>query len=78
MAFSKLKTLIRKAAAGEYQALWKQVGRVCDLFTSQECSNYFRAAGYGGNGRRHALARIDRAVDPFQPWLGRAAAAQAA
>ncbi|NJM81111.1 MAG: IS630 family transposase [Tabrizicola sp.] len=49
MAFSKLKTLIRKAAARTYQALWKQVGRVCDLFTSQECSNYFRAAGYGCN-----------------------------
>jgi len=49
MAFSKLKTLIRKAAARTYQALWKQVGQVCDLFTSQECSNYFRAAGYGCN-----------------------------
>ena len=47
MAFSKLKTLIRKAAARTYQTLWKQVGRVCDLFTKQECSNYFKAAGYG-------------------------------
>ena len=47
MAFSKLKTLIRKAAARTYQALWKQVGAVCDLFLPQECKNYFRAAGYG-------------------------------
>ena len=49
MAFSKLKTLIRKAAARTYQALWDHVGRVCDLFTSQECSNHFTAAGYGCN-----------------------------
>ena len=46
MAFSKLKTLIRKAAARTYQALWKQVGAVCDLFQPQECRNYCRAAGY--------------------------------
>lgn len=47
MAFSKLKTLIRKAAARTYQALWKKVGTVCDLFLPQECRNYFTAAGYG-------------------------------
>lgn len=47
MAFSKLKTLIRKAAARTYDALWKQVGTVCDLFLPQECRNCFRAAGYG-------------------------------
>ena len=49
MAFSKLKTLIRKAAARTYQALWTHVGKVCDLFHPQECKNYFRAAGYGLN-----------------------------
>ena len=47
MAFSKLKTLIRKAAARTCQALWKQVGKVCDLFQPQECRNYIKAAGYG-------------------------------
>ena len=47
MAFSKLKTLIRKAAARTYHALWKQVGAVCDLFKPTECRNYFIAAGYG-------------------------------
>jgi transposase len=46
MAFSKLKTLIRKGAARTYQALWNLVGQVCDLFPPQECQNYFRAAGY--------------------------------
>ncbi|MBS3978445.1 MAG: transposase, partial [Rhodobacteraceae bacterium] len=49
MAFSKLKTLIRKVAARTYDALWKQVGKVCDLFLPQECKNYFRAAGYGSD-----------------------------
>ena len=47
MAFSKLKTLIRKAAARTCQALWTAVGAVCDLFHSKECRNYFKAAGYG-------------------------------
>ena len=46
MAFSKLKALMRKAAARTYDDLWKTVGKVCDLFTDEECFNYFRAAGY--------------------------------
>ena len=47
MAFAKIKTLIRKAAARSYQELWRAVGNVCDLFTKQECANFFKAAGYG-------------------------------
>jgi transposase len=46
MAFSKLKTLIRRAAARTYEDLWRTVGHVCDLFTDEECYNYFKAAGY--------------------------------
>jgi transposase len=46
MAFSKLKTLIRKGAARTYQALWNLVGKVCDLFPPKECQNYFQAPGY--------------------------------
>ena len=49
MAFSKLKTLLRKGAARTYEALWKLVGSVCDLFPPTECQNYFKAAGYGGD-----------------------------
>ena len=49
MAFSKLKALIRKAAARSYEALWKAVGTVCELFPQQECLNFFNAAGYGTN-----------------------------
>ena len=46
MAFSKLKTLIRKAAARTYDQLWAAVGQVCDIFSDEECYNYFKAAGY--------------------------------
>ncbi|MGS4948264.1 hypothetical protein ACVDG3_22655, partial [Meridianimarinicoccus sp. RP-17] len=47
MAFSKLKALIRKAAARTYDQLWQAVGHVCNLFTDEECYNFFKAAGYG-------------------------------
>jgi transposase len=46
MAFSKLKALIRKAAARTYDQLWAAVGQVCDLFSDEECYNDFKAAGY--------------------------------
>ncbi len=46
MAFSKLKALIRMAAARTYDELRKTVGHVCDLFSDEECSNFFKAAGY--------------------------------
>ncbi|WP_050663570.1 transposase [Roseovarius tolerans] len=46
MAFSKLKELIRKAAAQTYDQLWHAVGHVCDLFSAEECYNFFKAAGY--------------------------------
>jgi hypothetical protein len=49
MVFSKLKALIRKAAARTYEELWKAVGRVCDLFSDEECYNFFKAAGYEAN-----------------------------
>ena len=49
MAFSKLKAIIRKAAARTYEELWQAVGRVCDLFSDEECYNFFRAAGYEAN-----------------------------
>lgn len=49
MAFSKLKALIRKATARTYEDLWQAVGRVCDLFSDEECYNFFRAAGYEDN-----------------------------
>ncbi|PQO23859.1 IS630 family transposase, partial [Rhodobacteraceae bacterium WD3A24] len=28
-----------------YDDLWRAVGHVCDLFTDEECYNFFKAAG---------------------------------
>ena len=49
MAIAKLKALIRKAAARSYDELWNAAGAACELFSSDECENFFRAAGYGAN-----------------------------
>lgn len=46
MAFAKIKTLLRKAAARTIDELWKAAGNICRLFNPDECWNYFKAAGY--------------------------------
>lgn len=46
MAFSKLKTLLRKAAERTVPALWDRIGQLLDEFTAQDCANYFQHAGY--------------------------------
>ena len=46
MAFSKLKALLRKAAARTVDDLWDANADAIDAFTSTECENYFAAAGY--------------------------------
>ena len=45
-AFAKLKALLRRLAARSLDRLWTALGRFIDLFTPQECANYFAAAGY--------------------------------
>ena len=45
-AFAKLKALLRKAAEPTVGGLWDTLGHLIDLFTPQECANYFAAAGY--------------------------------
>ena len=47
MAFAKLKAHLRKTAARTIDDLWNAIGNICKLFTPEECSNYFAAAGYG-------------------------------
>lgn len=46
MAFSKLKAHLRRIGARSFTGLFKALGEVCDLFTPEECWNYFREAGY--------------------------------
>ena len=45
-AFSKLKALLRRAAARTVDDLWQAIADIIDTYTPQECENYFIAAGY--------------------------------
>ena len=45
-AFAKLKAFLRKAAERTIEGLWRVIGRLVDLFTPDECANYFTTAGY--------------------------------
>ena len=44
--FSKLKTLLRKARARTCEAVASAIGDLLPTFQSDECTNYFRHAGY--------------------------------
>ncbi len=46
-AFAKLKAILRKVAKRSVPALWDAIGEIISLFTPEECTNYFRHAGYG-------------------------------
>lgn len=46
MAFSKLKAHLRKAAERTIHGFRNAIGRIVDLYSPKECSNYFAAAGY--------------------------------
>jgi transposase len=46
MAFSKLKTLLRKRAARSFDAITQALGEICNLVSITECRNFFKAAGY--------------------------------
>ena len=45
MAFSKLKSLLRKHAARTFDTIVDTIGEICNLFSPVECQNYFRAVG---------------------------------
>jgi transposase len=44
--FSKLKALLRKAAQRNFDGLLLHIARSIDSLSPNECSNYFRGAGY--------------------------------
>lgn len=48
-AFSKLKAHLRKAAERTIHGLWNAIGRILDLYSPQECANYFAACGYNAD-----------------------------
>jgi len=45
-AFSKLKAILRKAAARTIENLWDVIRDALPQFTPKDCANYFTAAGY--------------------------------
>ena len=46
LAFSKLKAILRKAAARTIHEIWQAIAQSLDAFSPDECKNYFAAAGY--------------------------------
>lgn len=44
--FAKLKALLQKAGERTVETLWSALAHVLDQFTSAECANYLRGAGY--------------------------------
>jgi transposase len=46
MAFSKLKALLRKAAARTIDELWNVIAEAIEDITAQDSRNYFAASGY--------------------------------
>lgn len=47
--FSKLKTLLRKAAERTVEATWNRIGGLLNEFKPNECANYLTAAGYAAS-----------------------------
>ena len=46
MAFSKLKAHLRRIGARTFMDMFSALTDICDLFSPEECWNYFKAAGY--------------------------------
>jgi len=47
--FSKLKHLLRKAAARTVETVCAAIGKLLGAFTKNECANYFKNSGYAPN-----------------------------
>ena len=45
-AFSKLKAHLRRIGARTFTDMFKALSEICDLYSQDECWNYFKAAGY--------------------------------
>jgi transposase len=49
MAFSKLKAHLRRIGARTFDQMFDALAEVCDLFTPDECWNFFCGAGYASS-----------------------------
>ena len=45
--FSKIKAHLRRIGARTIDVLWHAIDEICDLYDSDECWSYFKAARYG-------------------------------
>lgn len=45
--FAKLRHLLSKAKERTVDATWQRIGALPTSFWAEECSNYFKHAGYG-------------------------------
>lgn len=46
MAYCKLKAHLRRLKARTFDAPFESVAQTCELFPTEECRNFFKAAGY--------------------------------
>jgi|TARA_Y100000815_G_scaffold81413_1_gene70476 transposase len=46
MAFSKLKAHLRRIGARTFTDMFQALSEICELYSQDECWNYFKAAGY--------------------------------
>lgn len=46
MAFSKLKAMLKKAAARSVEALWHAIAQALPSISKKDCEGYFETAGY--------------------------------
>ena len=46
MAFSKLKAHLRRIGARSFTGIFEALSEICNLYTPEECWNYFCEAGY--------------------------------
>ncbi len=51
LAFSKLKRLLRAAAARTVSSLWDTIGSLLDHFSPAECTAYLQHCGYAQSGQ---------------------------
>ncbi len=49
MAFSKLKAHLRRIGAHNFTDMFRALAEICDLYSAEECWNYFEAAGYASS-----------------------------
>jgi len=54
--FSKLKTMLRKLKLRSMPELWKKLGKLCDIFSPDECKNYCKNAGYKKSKRVQTIS----------------------